>query len=130
MILDTSAVVTIHLREPGHHRVTDCLESAAILAIGAPTLFECAIVLSSRLDQDALPRLREFVQRYDIEVISFTEEHYRVATDAFLRYGKGRHPARLNFGDCMSYATAKLADLPLLFIGNDFSQTEVRAALP
>jgi ribonuclease VapC len=129
MVLDTSAVVTINMREPGYHRIAACVDGALARLIGAPSLFESAMVLSSRLEVDARPLLAEFIAARRIEVVVFSEEHYRVATEAFLRYGKGRHPAALNFGDCMSYATAMLADLPLLFIGNDFSQTDVRAAL-
>jgi len=62
------------------------------------------------------------------EIVPFTEEHYDAAVSAFLRYGKGRHPAGLNFGDCMSYAFARVSGLPLLYVGTDFSKTDITAA--
>jgi ribonuclease VapC len=129
MVLDTSAVVAMHLREAGHDRLLDCLEYAPSLAIGAPTLVECALVLSSRVGPDARPMLADFLATHFIETVPFTKEHYRVATAAFLRYGKGRHRAKLNLGDCLAYATAMVADMPLLYVGNDFAQTDVRPAL-
>ena len=63
-----------------------------------------------------------------MSVVSFSEAHWREASDAFARYGKGRHPASLNFGDCMSYAVAKLSGAPLLFVGTDFAQTDIVSA--
>lgn len=75
-----------------------------------------------------LDKFERFLQQFEVEEIPFTEAHWRIATDAFLRFGKGRHPAALNFGDCMTYATAKLAGEPLLFVGNDFAQTDLPRA--
>ncbi len=85
------------------------------------------MVVSSRLHCDARPRVTELLRRAGAEVIPFTEEHYEVALDAFLRYGKGRHPAALNFGDCLAYAVARLSGLPLLYVGDDFSKTDLAA---
>jgi ribonuclease VapC len=83
------------------------------------------MVLVSRLREDPTPLLEKFLDRLSIEVISFGDAHCRVASQAFLRFGKGRHPAALNFGDCMSYATARLAQRPLLFVGDDFTKTDL-----
>jgi ribonuclease VapC len=69
------------------------------------------------------------MHRSAIRIVSFTERHATVAADAYVTYGRGRHPASLNFGDCMTYATARLADAPLLFVGDDFSQTDLPSAL-
>ncbi len=70
-----------------------------------------------------------FRDQWNVEVVPFDARHQRAASDAFARYGKGRHPAKLNFGDCMTYATARLAEMPLLFTGEDFRRTDVTPAL-
>lgn len=128
MILDASAVLAILLEQPGSDSLIARIAAAPLLGIGAPTLLEAATVLSSRLSRDPRPLLSELLREGEIEVIPFTREHCEVAIDAFERYGKGRHPAALNFGDCQSYACAKVAGMPLLFAGNDFSQTDVLSA--
>jgi ribonuclease VapC len=125
LILDSSAILAILLAEPGHERLRLAISEADLVAAGAPTLAETAIVLSSRLKRDARPLLNEFLREAEVEVIPFEREHYDLAVDAFQRYGKGRHPAGLNFGDCLTYATARLSGLPLLFAGTDFSQTDL-----
>ena len=128
MVLDSSAIVAIHLKEPGHDRLIDAIDRAEVVVIGAPTLLETAMVLTTRLGQDARPLLSAFLRRLEAEVIAFNEEHLDAATTAFLRFGRGRHPAALNFGDCMSYAVASVAGLPLLFTGGDFAQTDIARA--
>jgi ribonuclease VapC len=86
------------------------------------------MVLSARTGRDARGEIARSLRRLQILVIPFTEEHFEVAADAFHRYGKGRHPAALNFGDCMSYAVAAVGGFPLLYTGNDFAQTDIQAA--
>lgn len=98
------------------------------MAIGAPTLAETGIVLSVKWKRDAHGALRRFLQEADAEVIPFLDEHASEAIRAFHRFGKGRHAAALNFGDCMTYAVAKLARRPLLFVGNDFAKTDLDRA--
>jgi ribonuclease VapC len=93
-----------------------------------PTLTETAIVLSARLKLDARSLLWRFLEEGSIATIAFGDDHFGVAVDAWLRFGKGRHPAALNFGDCLSYATAKLAGEPLLYTGDDFPNTDVQLA--
>jgi ribonuclease VapC len=88
-------------------------------------LLETAMVLSSRLGKDPRPVLNGLLRKMEVEVIPFTAEHYEVAMDAFERFGKGRHPAALNFGDCLTYAVARLSGLPLLYTGNDFARTDL-----
>ena len=124
MILDTSAVVAIVMKEPGYEELLQRMASGDP-AIGTPTLAETAIVLSARLQSDARPLLARFLSEASIAVVPFGESHYGAAVDAWLRYGKGRHPAALNFGDCLSYAVARLAQEPLLFVGDDFAQTDI-----
>ena len=123
MILDTSAVVALFLQEPGWERLAERLAATERAAIGAPTLAEAGLVLSARLRTDARGLLSRFLSEFQVDVVPFGEAHYAAAVDAWLRFGKGRHPAALNFGDCLSYAVARLADHPLLCVGEDFART-------
>jgi ribonuclease VapC len=125
MILDSSAVVTLFLKEPGHEAIRRKLVEAQVVVIGAPTLIETAIVLSARLNRDMRGSLARFIEENNIITVPFSEGHYGIAVTAWLKYGKGRHPAGLNFGDCMAYAVAKAAAMPLLCIGDDFSHTDL-----
>ena len=128
MIVDSSAIVAIFFQEPGYEKLIDKLADVAEVGIGAPTLTECGIVLSARLNQDARSLLTRFLKETNMVIIPFTEAHYETAVSAWLKFGKGRHAAGLNFGDCMAYAAAKLAGMPLLFMGDDFSQTDLLLA--
>jgi ribonuclease VapC len=125
MVLDSSAIVAIHLREPGHERLVEKVQDAEVVVIGVPTMLETVMVLSARLGQDARPLLLAFLRRLEAEVVPFNEQHLDAAAAAFLRFGRGRHPAALNFGDCMSYAVASVAGMPLLFTGEDFARTDI-----
>ena len=126
MILDSSAIVALFLKEPGHEVLRGKVGAATFIGIGAPTLVETSWVLSARLNRDMRGSLARFMEETGAIVIPFTEGHYGMAVSAWLRYGKGRHPAALNFGDCLAYATAKAAGMPLLFIGDDFPQTDLQ----
>ena len=128
MILDSSAVVAIVCRETGYSALLDQIRAAETLGIGAPTVFEAAMVLTIKLRRDGLAVLNEFLWESGARVISFTDQHASVAFGAYLRYGKGRHKAALNFGDCLCYSIAKVSGQALLFIGDDFSRTDVAAA--
>ena len=128
MVLDSSAIVAIHLREPGHEQLIDKIDAAEVVVVGVPTLLETAMVLTARLRQDARPMLFAFLRRVEAEVIPFNEEHLDAAATAFIRFGRGRHPAALNFGDCMSYAVASVAGMPLLSTGEDFRRTDIPPA--
>lgn len=125
MIVDTSAVVAIVMREPGFETLVRRLGHAVHPGIAAPTLAETAIVLSARMATDARALLARLVDEAGITVVPFGEVHYATAVEAWLRFGKGRHPARLNFGDCLSYAVAMLAGEPLLCTGHDFPKTDL-----
>ena len=128
MILDSSAIVALFLKEPGHEVLRGKVGAATFIGIGAPTLVETSWVLSARLNRDMRGSLARFMEETGAIVIPFTESHYGMAVSAWLKYGKGRHPAALNFGDCLAYATAKAADMPLLFVGDDFPQTDLQPA--
>jgi|SRR5579862_9291496 len=128
MVLDSSALVAVILEEPNRAELLAKIEAAAGIAIGAPTLVETLIVLMARLGRDPIVALENLLHAFETEVIPFTDDHARIALNAFVRYGKGRDAAALNFGDCLCYATASLASQPLLFVGDDFSRTDIQAA--
>ena len=128
MILDSSALIALVFREPEAEQILASLAEAEVVAIGAPTLAETGIVLGAKLGEASRAILSRLIEDLDLVVVPFTAAHGREAREAFLRFGRGRHPAGLNFGDCLTYATAKLAGQPLLFVGNDFSQTDLAAA--
>jgi ribonuclease VapC len=128
VIVDSSAVVAILLKEPGYERFLERLAASDQAGIGAPTVVESSLVLCSRLGHAGKTLLARFLQEAEIEVVEFTADHWTVAADAFVAYGKGRHRAGLNFGDCMTYAVAKLAGEPLLCLGDDFPATDLELA--
>jgi len=124
MLLETSAIVCAIMREPGAERLQALLNQAKIVAVSTPSLLEAGLVLSGR-GIDARVEIPNFLDALYAERIPFRDEHQRIALSAFLRFGRGRHPAQLNFGDCMSYAVARLSGLPLLYKGDDFGQTDL-----
>jgi ribonuclease VapC len=127
VIVDSSALIALLLREPGWERIADALAGHRNAAIGAPTITETAIVLLAKGAPPSL--LPALLRRAGIDVVSFTAQHADLAADAYATYGRGRHPASLNFGDCMTYAVARMAMAPLLFIGNGFSLTDIEPAI-
>jgi ribonuclease VapC len=130
MVVDTSAVVTILLNEPGSGQFVRALDEALSLKMSAASVLEVAIVVESRFSNGARKQLDAWLQDTSIEVVPLTLRHVEAARDGFRRFGKGRHPAALNFGDCFSYGLAKALGEPLLFRGNDFSKTDLKSALP
>jgi ribonuclease VapC len=130
VIVDGSAMIAILLREPGHERLRDRLAASEHVGTGAPTIVESSLVLCNRLGHAGKTLLARFLQEAEIEVVELTAEHWTVAADAFIAYGKGRHRAGLNLGDCMTHAVAKLAGEPLLCLGDDFPATDLEVAGP
>ncbi len=130
MIVDTSALIALITDEPDAGRVRDAMVKAPQLAISSPNRVEAGLVLGGRGLADPDRFLGEILDRLRIETADFTLAHAQAALAAFTQFGRGRHPAKLNYGDCMAYATAKLAGEPLLFVGDDFAQTDIEAALP
>lgn len=128
MVVDSSVLVAILLHEPGHEQLLTLTGNASIVLVGTPTVFESAMVLSSRFGEDARHSLMGLLRTMQAQIVPFTQAHYEAATSAFLRFGKGYHPAALNFGDCMSYAVAQVSGQPLLYTGTDFSLTGVKSA--
>lgn len=129
MIVDTSALVAVAFREPGFERLEELLASQEIApAMGVPTLVELGMALSGRHGRDARSDVEDLLRTFGILEVAFGEQHWREAVRACNRFGRGRHRAALNMGDCMSYAVARLAHEPLLFVGDDFSQTDLLVA--
>ena len=128
MIVDSSALVALVFREAEAKQIVATLAEAEFVAIGAPTLAETAIVLAAKLGEASRTILSRLVEDLDLIVVPFTAAHGREAREAFLRFGRGRHPAALNYGDCLTYAVAKLAGQPLLFVGDDFRRTDLEIA--
>jgi ribonuclease VapC len=126
VIVDSSAVVAILLRQAGHEVLLDRLETGSEAGIGTPTVVETGIVLAARLGIVGKTLLARFLDEAGLTVIPFTADHWPLAVDAYIRYGKGRHPAALNFGDCLTYAVCRQSDLPLLCVGNDFTRTDLQ----
>lgn len=125
MIIDTSAVVAILREESASEALLERIDEATMVGIGAPTLVESGIVLLGRLGIVGRTLLARFLQEGGVDVLPFTEQHWSLAVGAFSRFGKGRHPAALNFGDCLTYATSRVVDQPLLCVGDDFSHTDL-----
>ena len=130
MILDTSAVVGILNRERDAETLEDALVSARNRRMSAATLVELFVVIDGKRDPVRSARLDELLQRSDVEIIDVTTEQAHIARRAYRDFGKGSgHPARMNFGDCFSYALAKVTDEPLLFKGDDFGHTDLKPAI-
>ena len=129
MILDTSAVVSILAEEPESERYIDAIGNAAQCRISAGNFLELSIVIERQFGADVLRQCDAFIRRAGIVIEPVTAEHAQVARQAFHDFGKGRHPAGLNFGDCFAYALSKSTAEPLLFKGDDFAKTDVVSAL-
>ena len=127
--IDTSAIVAIALDEPDAQAFGDMIGSQECV-IGWPTVFETRLVLSKIPRKEGLRVLHKVLDAPRIRTIDFDERTYESAVDAFDRFGRGRHRAKLNFGDCMAYAVARTHDVPLLYKGTDFALTDIPAALP
>ncbi|MGI6857032.1 type II toxin-antitoxin system VapC family toxin [Mesorhizobium sp. 1B3] len=128
MVIDTSAIVAILQNEPKAAKLEEALVSDAIRLVPATCVLEARMVLVSRRGEHALAEIDLWLRKIEADIIPVDSDLVDLATDAWLTYGKGRHPAGLNFADCFSYALAKRADEPLLFIGKGFAQTDVEAA--
>lgn len=130
MVIDTSALIAILLDEPERRAFTEAIEAAESRTVSAATLLETAIFVESRFGPEGASDLDHLLETADVEVAPVDVEQLRIARRAFSRYGKGRHAAGLNFGDCFAYALAQALGEPLLFKGDDFGRTDVEAAVP
>jgi len=129
MVVDSSAVVAILRKESGWERLQETLLGAEIAVMSAAVVVETSIVIQAAAGAAGISELDALIDAAGIEIVPFQPEQVALAREGFRRFGKGRHPARLDFGDCLSYALARQRAEPLLFTGDDFSRTDVRAAL-
>lgn len=130
MVVDSSALVAMLRKEPGHEALRVTLAASPRAVISAPTLLEVSMVMYSKDETNGIGDLDELLRSARIDTVAVGQPLALAARDAFVRYGKGIHPAGLNFGDCFSYALATSRDEPLLFTGADFAQTDVKVAAP
>ena len=128
MVIDTSAVLAILFEEEDQLRYANAIESASARLVSAVTRVELSFVVEGRKREAGRERLERFFALTGAEVVAVTPEQATLAIGAFRRYGKGRHPAGLNIGDCFSYALATATGHPLLFKGNDFARTDIGSA--
>lgn len=127
IVLDTSALMAVILREPGADACITAMDEAAEIAISAATLAEALIVAQLR---NIGPEMAQLIEELGCEVSPVTETGARRVALAYARWGKGVHPAGLNFGDCFAYALADERGWPLLYVGSDFSRTDIVPAMP
>ncbi len=128
MTLDSSALVAILFAEPGHLDLVDRILEADVVRVGTPVLVETEIVLSARRGRPAATDVQDLLGELQVTVVPFGESEWHTAVRAFERFGRGRHKAGLNFGDCLSYAVAAVASDSLLFVGDDFTFTDITRA--
>lgn len=129
MFLDTSAIIEILLQDPKSHEMAERLQKSPGLRLTGPTvIYEATVVLAGKQNlsiSEAERLVRALLQMFDVTVQPISDELASAALNAFARYGKGRHPAKLNFGDCFAYAGAKATGGELLYVGNDFPLTDL-----
>jgi ribonuclease VapC len=130
MVVDSSAIIAILRQEPGWERLHDALLGAEAPVISAASVVETSIVVESAAGKAGIDKLDALLDAAAIAIVPFDAAQVALARDGFRRFGKGRHPAGLNFGDCLCYALARQRGEPLLFKGDDFARTDVEAALP
>jgi len=130
MVIDTSALLAILLDEPERRGFNELIEAARTRLISAATLLETAIILEARRGEAAGRELDLFLHRARFEVVPVDADQVEIARAAYRRYGRGFHPAGLNYGDCFSYALAAATGEALLFKGSDFAQTDIAPVGP
>ncbi|MBP1888103.1 type II toxin-antitoxin system VapC family toxin [Sinorhizobium mexicanum] len=128
MVIDTSAIVAIAFNEPEAETYEQKVVDAPRRFISAATVLELAIVIESRLGEAGAAELDLWLYKAGVEIVAVDAEQIAVARRAWRSYGKGRHPAGLNYGDCFSYALARTRNEPLLYKGDDFSRTDIGTA--
>jgi ribonuclease VapC len=125
MVIDTSALLAILQDEPERRAYNEAIEAADSRSLSVASLVEISIVIETRYGAEGVRHLDRFIDRASVKVVAVDAEQGKLARQAFSRFGKGRHPAGLNFGDCFSYALAQAFGEPLLYKGAAFSQTDV-----
>jgi len=127
MTLDSSALLAMLFAEPGYLDLVDRILEADQVRVGAPTLVEAGMVFSGRRRKTTSDELARLILELGVTVVPFGEPEWQLAVGALAKFGRGRHPAGLNFGDCLAYATARSLGDSLLFVGDDFTKTDIPA---
>jgi ribonuclease VapC len=130
MVVDTSALLAVLCDEPERRSFNEAIEEAESVALSLASFVETSIVLEVRFGAEGIRDLDHFLNLAGVEIREVDAEQAYVARRAFTEFGKGRHPAGLNFGDCFSYALAKARGERLLFKGNDFAKTDIESVMP
>lgn len=130
MVIDTSALLAILQDEPERRAFSEAIENAGSCSMSVGNLLETSLVIESRFGAEGTRDLDQLVEKGRIELVPVDLEQLGIARRAFSRFGKGRHPAALNFGDCFAYALARALGEPLLYEGDDFARTDIEAAVP
>lgn len=126
MIVDTSAIIAVLLDEPERDRLIDAMLDAERVDMSTATYLECAVVADSRAKPATRAKFDQILEELEVTTVPFTAEHASIAREAYRQYGRGSgHPAGLNLGDCFSYALSAHSKQPLLFKGDDFSNTDI-----
>ena len=128
MVVDSSALAAVLFQEDDGNAYLSAMLADPDPVLSAATLVEISVVVTRRLGPDAIPILEQILDRAGLTITPFTAQQSLVAQQAYIEYGRGRHPAALNFGDCFSYALAKTEGMALVFKGRDFSLTDINAA--
>jgi ribonuclease VapC len=129
IVIDTSAIIAILRNEPERRSFTEAIEQTEQCLMSAVSFVEASIVMEARNGYEGLRDLDLFLLKAGIAIEAVDAEQAKMARSAFGRYGKGRHEANLNFGDCFSYGLAKATGAPLLFKGDDFNKTDIKSAI-
>ena len=130
VVIDSSAIVAVLHGEPGAEDLIDHLDAAVVRLLSAATLVEASIVVEARNGPAGAHLVDQFVRDALADVVPFDPEHAKRALDGWRRYGKGRHPAALNLGDCFTYGLASMRELPILCVGEDFAATDAEVLSP
>ena len=125
MVIDTSGLLAILQNEPERRRFNEAIEAAETRSLSTASFLETSMIVESRYGADGVRDLDLLIAKAKVSLVPVDEDQAHLARQGFQKYGKGRHPAGLNYGDCFSYALARSLEQPLLFKGNDFSQTDV-----
>jgi ribonuclease VapC len=129
MVIDSSAIIAVLENEPSADQIAEAMHSAPAILLSAANLVETSIVIERRNGDTGGRELDLLIYRTEMEIVPVDQDQAEIARTAWRRFGKGRHPAGLNYGDCFAYALAKSRQLPLLFVGRDFAQTDIEPVL-
>ena len=129
MVVDSSALLAILRDEPEQLIFRNAIRTARNRLLGAPIHVEASMVAFGRRGEPGLEQMQALIERLQLEIVPLSDDHARLAIEAFRRFGKGRHRAGLNYGDCFSYALARATSKALLFKGDDFSHTDLKRAV-